>query len=410
MIKKSISYFCANGIGIAIGIISTAMLTKAYSVGEYGYFQLLNTLIGSFAIFSLSGFNVFIQKATIENNIQFLFEAIKRILFISLFSSAVISVGLLYFFPVYDSKLVILAVIVFFISSFDRLDAVLQGGKRFKEIVFFNLSRQIGYLLLIVFICLFRADLNLLLYVFVLYTCFFSLVRFFYSFKDVQVMTQKNSITFTAGRVYFEKVKRPIYLNSALVAWGTLANWIDRLILGTLSPEMLAILHVSQLIPKQIKDNAKSLFAVPIHTWIAQGEEYAVNKIWRYKYLILFSGVALSCVLLATSYLLVKYLFGDKYLGSIFYMNMFGLTIGFQFLLNFVMSTASLGDSLHAFNKVLLIGPTTKIVLSIILVPLYRLNGALVSNIISELAVYSYSFYWFYHRYRYYEHRQVHRL
>jgi O-antigen/teichoic acid export membrane protein len=388
--RESLLFFSTTVSSTLVTILSTVILIRIFSVEDFGRLQSLTALYGILGLFLMHGLNIFIQKSMFEQRYEFVSYVYRFMIIYIIPVSFFILIILGSIYPVYEKQILYSAVLMMFFSSFDRIDPILSGLKKFRISRILLLARQLIYLAFI--ISMYYVDFTI--YEFLAFHVFLSI--FFSSLNFIIGIIHVPQIKYISvkglNRTKFNKA----FKNSLASSWGHGAVWIDKVLLSFISLESLAILHVAQLIPKVIKDNAKSLFFVPVNTWVTMGDEFAFRKVWKYRYIITSIGLFFTLALVLTGTYIIDLAFSSKYSDAYFYLIVFSSTISFQFLSYFIHSVATLGNDIEMFNKVLLLGPSIKIIGSLILVPLYSMDGAIISNIVAEISIYAYTFYFFF--------------
>jgi O-antigen/teichoic acid export membrane protein len=383
--KESIIFFFISIIATITGVLSTLILVRMFSVSDFGKFQGMLALYGVLNVFLLQGLNIFIQKSIIEKHYGFLRYVYRFLTLYLIPVSLSIFLVLYYIFPIYEDIIFFSVLIMLIFALFDRTEPIVSGLKKFFVMRAMLLARQFVYLGFVVYFYFNDMAINKFIIFYLLLAVFFSTLSFLIGRYYVQGLP-------TCDESSLNKVKlSKALINSLASSWGLVATWIDRIILTFFSLEALAFLHVAQIIPKTLKDNAKSLFFVPVNTWVTFGEKYTYGKIWKYKYKIFGIGLLMTMLLIFFGVFIIDLAFGDKYNTVYLYLLFFSSTLGFQFVSFFIHSAATLGNDIQMFNRVLLLGPSIKIISAIILVPTLKLDGAVISNMMGEIIVYIYT-------------------
>ena len=81
---------------------------------------------------------------------------------------------------------------------------------------------------------------------------------------------------------------------SGLSVFNVLVGKIDRIILGVINPELLAVYYIGGVIPIKIRNTVKSLITVPLMHWAALNKKENLKKINQH-ILKFFRGSDIKC-------------------------------------------------------------------------------------------------------------------
>lgn len=375
--QENILFLSFTIFGIILLIANSTILAKCFSIEDFGYYQLLLTFIGVLSIFNLTGYDVYIQKKVLREEIAYFYYVLKNIMPLSL-------IGICFVFCIsyiinYEHfKIFGLAVLLVSFSIFDKLFSLLEIKKEFKLIRYLDLSNKVVFLVLSICVMYFQINLENFLYLFVgIYITIIS-SKILYSFYLIK---------FNYLPIDNSDIKN--FNNDAMkrtwsISFAVLANWIERLVLGALSPTMLAIFSIAYLIPKMIKDNIKSVLKPTIFQWVNLSNQEFLQKINTNKYKLLLMGfvVYIITIIVVSPFIGIFY---PKYMDSINLSQILSIPLIFIFVAYVFASYIIYSQHTHESNKIENISNVLKIVCAVSLIPLYNLEGAVISAVVPEL-------------------------
>jgi len=371
--KENFVFLIFSIVSIALGLLSTYLLSNYFSVEDFGKLQLLLTLIGIFSIFNLSGFDIIIIKEIFNKNDNVVNYILRKIMPFS-FVLMIIIVGIAYFLTEYKD-LLLFVFIVTFITLFDKTNAILNAKLKFKTLRYLELFSKI-FVLSIAFLSIIL-KVNILTYI-IIFT-FVSIaiigVRIFISQKYLNhndIISKNNDF-----------IKKEGLKTSLSTAYTIMANWSERLILGMIDPKLLAIFTIGQLFPRVLKDNVKVLLTPTLSSWAVEGFEHYRKMINKYQlFLWLFGTGVYIIIYIAVEFVISHYFI--KYEESIIIAQFLAIPLIFKFVELMKMSAMALSKHTNIFNKINNIINTIKLLLVIILIPIFEVKGAVISILMVE--------------------------
>lgn len=374
--SENIKFAIFSLVSLCIAIFTTYLLSNYFSIEDFGKIQFLLTIIGVLSIFYFSGFDIIIQKKIFKNKdraVLFVFKKIIPIGFVLLWSVVFCSYC---FFQEYF-ELIFLGGIVVTIGMFDRTSAIMNSKLAFKNLRYVELVSKILILVLVIFVVFFSVEIEQYLIFFAIASGVILLGRIFYSMKQLDFINSDTNIDYTL-------IVREGTSTALSTSYTILTSWIERVILGFISLELLAIFVIGQLFPKVVKDNVKILLVPTLNTWASKGFEYYGKMIEKYQLKFYMLGIFSFVVLYFLIELIIENLF-LKYQESILIAQILSITLIFKFVETIKISSIALSEHTHIFNKINNITNTIKISFVIILVPLFEVYGAVFSIVIVEI-------------------------
>lgn len=367
-IKKVISSFSS----LIIGIAYANLLTQE----SYGLYKYLLSLLGIISILTMPGINTALTISISKNHK----ESIKKIIFSkfkwSLLSSLVCVTFSFYYFL--NDNIELVHIFLLF-SIFLPLNmsfvhgAILEGNKDFKSIsVYSSISQIIITITLIIYLLNFKSIFMLIL---IQQSLALFLNIIFFSIISKKFNNHKGST--------YNTVPYGIHLTLTNTI-GIIATHIDKiLILRFLSPSQLSIYIFALLPAEQITTVLSSLTKVAFPKIANQSinniKNTLLQKIVKF-YIILIPVTIFIILLIPTIYEIIF----PNYTDSIIYAQAYAFIIILfpQRLLGTVFVTQNKKKQLY-ISKI--VTPIIKIILFFILIPLFGINGAIITLILSKL-------------------------
>ncbi|SFO93678.1 oligosaccharide flippase family protein [Hydrogenimonas thermophila] len=374
MLKKENIYFLFFSlVSTSIGIFTTFLLSNYFSIEDFGKLQYLLTLVGVFTIFYLSGFDITIQKQIFKRNDYIVKYLLKNVMPFSLILLTIISIAI-YFFLEKNRELIFYAAIITSIGIFDKTNAILNSKLKFKQLRYLNLYTKVFILIIVLIAIEINFSIETYIIVFTAASIAILIGRILYSQRYLEI---SNNI--------FDKhfIIKEGFLTTLSSSYNILANWSEKVILGVLDINSLAIFTIGQLFPKVIKDNVKVILIPTLNFWASKGFEHYKSMIKKYQYIMWIAGILLYVAIYFMAEIIIINFF-PKYEDSIMIIQLLSIPLVFKFIENMKMSSMALSKYTNVFNKINNISNTLKIVLVSVLIPLYGVLGAIASILIVE--------------------------
>ena len=127
----------------------------------------------------------------------------------------------------------------------------------------------------------------------------------------------------------------------------------------------------------------KVLLTPTLNSWASQGFEHYKSMIHKYQIFLWIFGFSVYIVM----YVMVDFIISNyfiKYEESILIAQLLAIPLIFKFIITMKMSAMSLSDYTYVFNKINNLVSAFKLILSLILIPIFHLNGAIISILFIE--------------------------
>lgn len=387
--------FIGTIISILLGFLSVTAIARFLSKAEYGVFSLALTILSVAFMIAIIGFHnslpreiAFYKEKEPSKIGSLILTALAIVLLTSLAVTAFLIFGSVYIAQVFREKRLIyalkaLALALPFSTLTGTFVAISQGFGRVREKVYFlNLLYPVLWLSLIVICIIFKVNFYYLFVAYVLaqMITFFALVIDAFRLRLFKI----SSINLKLGK---ELIGFSIPLMFTGIA-GFLMTWMDTLMLGYYKTSEVVGLYnsatpLAKLLP--IFLNCAGFIYPPLATALyAQGKVEELKRVYQ----VLTKWIFLATLPLFTMMFLfpeatIKFFFGDKYLDASLALQI--LAFGFMFHVLLGLNGWSL-IVIKESNFVMystLISAVVNVVLNIILIPVYGIEGAAVATVIS---------------------------
>jgi Na+-driven multidrug efflux pump len=176
-----------------------------------------------------------------------------------------------------------------------------------------------------------------------------------------------------------------------LAAFGMVVSQIDKIILGILNTNLLAIYSVGANIPIKIKDNAKSLLAVPVLHWGGKEKKEHFESIRQHGVHIFSIGVLISMFLIAVSPFLIPTFYGSKYSDAIRVNQFMSVFIGFNFFSTLVLSADLIQNIGKFYSKISILRNCLYLLLLFLLIGKIKIYGIVIAFLSCEFLAFTVS-------------------
>lgn len=308
--RESAWVFTANIISAAISMLTAAILARSLSVESFGIYSLFMTGTSIFLFMALPGMDTIINKAALTDNDAAIWPTLKTSINFSLLGTCILSLAAL---PLYSYDLTEHAAVSLFLAlmlpalALQKFDFVLIGKQAFKQSRLLNVLTAL--LLLLIPGCLSYTTENI---TFVL----LSIVVVRYLTGSLGWFFASKYITIHSPPKNLKNLYSQGYSQSVLSIFNLGIGYIDRVIIGYIDLEALAVYHIATLIPTRIKEQIKSIVSVPMQTWSGQGKAHFIENLDKHFKKIFLSTAAICSILSIFIPLAIPFIFGPQYTAA----------------------------------------------------------------------------------------------
>ncbi len=375
--KENALYFLYHIASIVLGFFSTVILSKYFTVHDFGVYQLLVSFIGFVAIFRISGLDMILQRKILKNDLISL-RLYRKIFY---WPALIVWFLLLLFFyniKVENSNIILLALSVFPFILYDRSTPVFLGTLNFKANRLFVLVNAAVVLSIAIFTVVNNLSLWGFLNVFVLAFAVVLIMKITVS-KYILRKYNDPEVTFN------DNEKKDIISTSSVNGYLSFSLIIERLMLGFLDPVLLAYFSIAQLLPKMVKENVKVLLTPTFYKWADISDVNILNKLQKHKFNFIIVGFFIYILIYLSAEYFINIFFGEKYIDAYLMVQLLSIPVILKVLDASVMSGIALLGKYSEYNKVNIIFPTIKILSAIPLIYMFSIWGAIIAIVTTEV-------------------------
>tara|TARA_Y100001980_G_C14549158_1_gene330867 strand:- start:1877 stop:3037 length:1161 start_codon:yes stop_codon:yes gene_type:complete len=360
---------------------------------NYGRFVLFLSVIHFFSFLSLPGLNISIKKGVLKKYDKVYHEAIKvNLKFVSPIFIATILVYMLQvsfsqhvaflsdslkqYLPSVDWKIITLAFVFTFPSIFAKHESFLLAKEKYslvKNIKVFEVSTKI---LIVCGVAYLFKDINYILFSYIFHMVILTIIGNYFVLKN---MLSKNGDINNSKQIVNEGKKYNI-----IELIGTIGR-LDKVILGTIDPSLLAVFHIGQRFPRLIKDNMKIFITPFIMTWGKLSREEHLSKLRKNFFNFFFIGILIFAISGIVSAVFIPLIFGSNYEKSILISLLLSLIIISKPLSAMILDFDTVQDKGINYTYLMSFLPVLYIFLIFFLIPKYDVMGIVSSQIIVNI-------------------------
>jgi O-antigen/teichoic acid export membrane protein len=386
--RENLLYLIYHGFSMIFAFATVVVLSRYFTVEDFGIYQLVLTLIAVISILKLTGIDMVLQRMIIKKNSLF-YKYIQKKYYTYLIIIWLLILFVALLLP-FENKYYFLATFLIFpFILIERSAPILLGLLKFKEnreLVLFQ-----SFVLFIIAICGVFFKLSIEEYI-SLHLVIFALIQLFKFIISSKKLNKSN----LSSEVDFEVTNenKDIIKTSFVNGYLTISVYIDRLILGFLDPKLLAYLAISQILPRMIKDNIKVFLTPTYFKWVNISDKNSIEKTIHYKWHFILVGLLFYLIIAISSEKFIMIFYGESYSEAILMMQVLSIPVIFKFLESSISSSIVLIGEFDFYNKINIVFPTLKIILSICLIYFFSIWGAIVAIVSIELIKSIYLYYW----------------
>lgn len=248
-------------ITIAINFLMTIVLTRFLGLENYGKYQLILSYIAVCQIFALPGQNIIISKGILKKYDNIVLVALKHSIKSTAFFGLIITtISILLFKSGFidreDLSVTIITALFTLLMGLNKYDNIFQAKNKFKHSRLFLLSQATLNITVTGLIAQLTGS--------ILYT----IIALFVIQAITTMAGLYTALSMLKKTKFNPELEKQLLSEStqySLLSIFTLtSSQIDKLVIGHLDPKLLAIYSIGSFIPKRIKDNLKTLLAIPV--------------------------------------------------------------------------------------------------------------------------------------------------
>jgi O-antigen/teichoic acid export membrane protein len=411
ILSKSSKVFILRVISIISGFYLMYLITNIYGSEGMGVFALSQTILMIMVMFSVFGTDTaslkYCAEYFSENNYNklnsFYFRILKFVLILSIGFSIIIfftRAGISVFF---NEQL--LSQSLFFISlSILPMSFININSESLRGVREYNLYTSIRYVLVPLFAILFiyilnnNSDILTPIKAYVLSIYLISFISFIFWFKKIKVFKYFSNINSNFNDLV--KFSFPVLISNSMLL---LIQWVDIIILGYF--ETSNIVGIYSVIMKISLFSSIILFSINSIVASEFSRLYSLNKMDDLKLIIrksskviFFITIPILIFIVCFSEFILGY-FGTEFVAA--NKTLYILIIGqfINILCGSVGYILMMTDKQSVFKNIMIFSTFINIIMNIILIPLYSINGAAIASSVSLILWNILSFSYIYRKY-----------
>jgi O-antigen/teichoic acid export membrane protein len=400
MFDKSIirNYFYNSGLNILnmiFPIISFPYISRILGVEGLGEASFILIFSGYFITLAALGIPIYgiREVAKIKDNkkeLNKLFSELFLLNFISMIIFSFIYLLIVYNFSYFEDNIILYLLIgINIIFSFFQIDWLFQGLEDYRIITIRSfIAKLLAFILMLLFVNN-KGDVDIYLITNIVAVTGANLFNIFYSRKYINITFQNLNF-----KRHFESI---IYFFSTRIM-GTIYTVLDTIILGLLVGNFYVGLYIAAIkLNRTVTSITTSLSAVLLprsSQYLEDGKDKEYKDVTvksLYFIILLSSSIALFLFLFAGD---IMFLFaGAAFNDAVLTMRILTIIIITVSLSNFTgVQILYPNKKEKVVAKSIAIGAIINLILNLILIPIYKHNGAAIATVIAELAILYYQY------------------
>lgn len=377
----------AQVISVIAGFLTATAFANFISPETYGSYKYLMSIFGILSITTLGGMNTALIREVAQGRDGSAYAALREKIKWGLLGG--LGAIILAWYYLYQGQqnlfwpLMAAGFFIPFMDAFNLFDSVLQGKKLFRLSAKYNSLIKIFATAIIIAVLFWNKKLTLII---IAYFASYTLLRLSALLLIKRKIKENNQVS----RAAISYGRHLSFLN----VLSTIAGQIDSIMLWHfLNAQSLAVYSFAQLPIRQATAFFKPLQQISIPK-LAERDKEELKKSLLKKIGKSMLLLAVPAILLALALPLIYQLLFPQYLASVFYAQIFTLTI--ILLPERMLSMAMIA---HASKKYLyltnILNPLLRVVLVLILIPLYGIPGAIAAIIAQQIIFVFFDIYFF---------------
>ena len=377
-------YLAKHGFWLTLGQIISALAGLLLAIAfanlldptTYGNYKYILSIAGILGIFSLSGMKTAVTQATARGFEGSFYSAFKIKLKYGILISAISIIGCAYYFlrenELLPIPLFLMAIFLPIMYASQIYNSFLFGKKLFSKGI--KYSAIIKIISTMILICVLFLTKNLIFLIFAWLASYTILNLFFFLITKQKFHPNKmeDAKTITYGKHL-----------SVIDFISIVADYLDKILLFTMiGASQLAVYYFATILPIYIKNTLSSINTLAVPKFSVRPEKEIRQKIFKKIYKLFLLTISVIIAYIITVPYLYK-IFFPQYIESIIYSQIFIFSlISFPLiLLNSFFQSKMMKKELYLLK----IAPFLRVILFIILIPLFGIWGAIVSILATEI-------------------------
>lgn len=391
--------FLGTGMGAIMGLLMNILLARNLDKSDYGIFGIGLTFINILSVIIGFGVADFIVKSfAVEGRSAYRFVNACRTLFLMSFTVTLFILLTVVFLPLYDfeTKYFLLLIVpnIFLQGIYSINNSVNQIEENFKAVSLSNfLLYFVRFFAAVLAVLTFKDVVSLGWYLVVISLFamipFWKIVRKLYT-REVKIPVLQDALipedasvketfkgTYPFGLIgifYFIYYQSNVLLLSLLVGKVAVGEY----------NAAFAIIQLAFMFPDLI---FRRIFYTRIHVWASHDPITLKRFNMRGSIILFILGLVGIVIIWITAKYLILITAGEKYIDSVFYLQLLSLAILFKYATavnGTILSTQHMVYKMMRINAIIAI---LNLVANIILIPIFKVEGAIYATLISEFTM-----------------------
>lgn len=314
-------------ISIFLGLITISVSARSLGVEQYGKIALFIAYSETLNLFTLTGYNVILQKAIVSKKLSFL-----RMATIKTFISSVLALlGFAFFIKleivaIQNFDIIIYSLIYNVFRSLDKNEVLFSSGQYYKSLAWYTgISSLVRFVAFGVVSYYFKSYEKTIIALIVLQ----GLLSFAYLLKNKELFKNK---------LFDKELDRQAKIYSISNAFSLVISQIDKFVFMSISPTQLSMYYAGTSYPDKLREVSKTFTTSLANTWLGFGkEEFDVRLKKNIKFLLL-SITIISVILYCSAYIYIPMLFGSDFSEAILYAQFSAIIISIKIVNHFLLN------------------------------------------------------------------------
>ena len=333
MFNDSAKMMAANITQSLLGVLTLAVLARIFTLSDMGVYLLILSLYLSGRFSSLPGMNSAIHRGVVKGNEEVIIPAMIRSLLCSLGAgvAAVIAGYILRSYGDLETtgEAIFLAGLMLPLGSLEKFDHVLKARKKFTQSAGLLASGAMLKAILVTIVAFYSNSVELTILAYALSIVIKCIVGWILVF----VASGHRGTELSTSALL-----RQGWEQTGFQFLNPIMSQLDKVILGTMDPVMLAVYHIGAQIPNVVKGNIKALISVQLVHLSGGSKKGNIEALRQNGRKIILLGFIITIFLASASPIIVPLLFGEEYKDAIYIAIAISTTIGIKTLAIFYWS------------------------------------------------------------------------
>lgn len=324
VVRESSLVAFAQFFVILLGLVNSALLARLLGSEQFGTYQFILTWVAISSVAGLPGMTLPILKGTLKNYDRFYWVATKRSIIVSSFATLLIgAAGSISYWSIEGGEsigmIMLLVSASMPLTAFQNYESFFVGKRDFRVSRLLQILSSVVLLILTAYSSWVYGTAEAAYAAYIGSRIIITVTALF--------AVQRRIEDCTADPDFDRDLLSQGWRQTALGILIIFASRLDRIVLGAMSPILLAQYHVGTLLPTRLKDNVKLLLSVLGSRWGLLDSEGSISALNRNRSMLLGAGLLCFIVMALSLQFLIPMLFGNEYQDAVWIGTAFSLTV-----------------------------------------------------------------------------------